>query len=720
MTQSLRCNIRRVLSRVTRPSESSANGSNAELREGDILPPSHPLQQAHASNLRRVLVEHGEDETDVGGYFIINGLEKLRTTDARKLIPDNWGFYCPVHTPDGVPCGLLNHLAAPVTVSTGFRENSAKRQRAVISILNELGIIPVNSLLLSPDYLTILLNGRVVGIVHRQHAESLAHNLRILKVKAGILQPNSEVLQWLDSVTGSVDFNSIRATLNDSESSLYQLIQNESFQALEDLEIVLIHPSEKQYPALILSTCPSRLRRPVLNLQLGLVELIGTMEQSRLIIDCPSQNRNAQKELTKNRTKHSRKQKTSKPLSSSVEQPPPDSTPFTHRELDPVYILSNTALLTPFSEFNQSPRNMYQCQMAKQTMGTPLHSYAARADNKLYRLVTPQAPLTCTTQQDLFKDYPSGTNAVVAVISYTGYDMEDAMIICKSSYERGLGYGLIYKSEHIDLSSQGSPSENQFVYFNNMANIENFESSHQNLVINHHSPDLNAPYEPSLDLDGLPFVGQLLKKGDPMYVTYDDITRKHNVYYYRSQESCTVEDVILIGIGKGQQNNQSLRMLQKVVIKLRIRRNPVRGDKFSSRHGQKGILSNLWPQINMPFTSDGITPDIIINPNAFPSRMTIGMLIESMAGKSGALLGYTPDASPFGYNENNIPTDFFGRELIKAGYNYYGNEIMYSGITGTKLHADIFIGIVYYQRLRHMITVESMQILWKPNITHKN
>jgi DNA-directed RNA polymerase I subunit RPA2 len=136
---------------------------------------------------------------------------------------------------------------------------------------------------------------------------------------------------------------------------------------------------------------------------------------------------------------------------------------------------------------------------------------------------------------------------------------------------------------------------------------------------------------------------------------------------------------------------------------MRVPRSPQIGDKFSSRHGQKGVCSQKWPAIDMPFSETGMQPDVIINPHAFPSRMTIGMFVESLAGKAGALHGVAQNCTPFQFDEENTAADFFGKQLRKAGYNYYGNEPMYSGITGEELYADIYIGVVYYQRLRHMV-----------------
>jgi DNA-directed RNA polymerase I subunit RPA2 len=274
-----------------------------------------------------------------------------------------------------------------------------------------------------------------------------------------------------------------------------------------------------------------------------------------------------------------------------------DPATSTHQEYTPTNILSVVANLTPFSDFNQSPRNMYQCQMGKQTMGTPAQAIDKRTDNKLYRLQTGQTPIVRPKLHDQYgmDGFPNGINAVVAVISYTGYDMEDAMIINKSAHERGLGYGTVYKSEIIDLQEMQRRGEGTRYHFGLGS-----DTPHKVLE--------------KLDLDGLPFVGIKLRDGDPMCAYIDDVTGRTIVKKYKGLEDVYVDQVRLLG------NDIGNKECQKVHIRFRITRAPVIGDKFSSRHGQKGVCSQKWPTIDMPWSESGIQPDIIINPHAFPSR----------------------------------------------------------------------------------------------------
>ncbi|KAL7889768.1 hypothetical protein AOLI_G00020260 [Acnodon oligacanthus] len=527
---------------------------------------------------------------------------KMRTTTVRKLLPESWGFLCPVHTPDGEPCGLMNHLTAHCEIVTSVYPTITLQ-----ALLCSLGVTPVDATPGQPysACYPVVLDGTVVGWVEKDLAPSLVESLRRFKVLG-----EKKIPPWT--------------------------------------EIVLVPQTGKasMYPGLYLFTTSCRMMRPVRNLALGKQELIGTFEQLYLNVGI---------------------------FEGDIEQGV-----TTHQELFPHSMLSVVASFIPFSDHNQSPRNMYQCQMGKQTMGFPLHSYQDRSDNKLYRLQTPQSPLVRPTMYDHYNidNYPIGTNAVVAVISYTGYDMEDAMILNKSSWERGFAHGSVYKTEIIDLSEKVKGQDG--VVFG------------------------TKPGDPRvgdrLDVDGLPPIGTVLNYGDPFYSYINLNTGQSFVTSFKSQESCVVDNI------KVCSNDVGTGRFKRISITMRVPRNPTIGDKFASRHGQKGILSRLWPAEDMPFTESGMTPDILFNPHGFPSRMTIGMLIESMAGKSAALHGLCHDATPFTFSEESSALEHFGDMLKAAGYNFYGTERLYSGLSGLELEADIFIGVVYYQRLRHMVS----------------
>lgn len=308
-------------------------------------------------------------------------------------------------------------------------------------------------------------------------------------------------------------------------------------------------------------------------------------------------------------------------------------------------------------------------------------------------------------------EYPNGTNAVVAVLSYTGFDMEDAMILNKSSYERGFGHASVYKTLKVNLADE-------------MANAVARGADPDKLKLGNNTKRVKVPAEkedapptfrdepahPNLERDGLPAVGTWVDEGDALYCLADDgVGRGYPGKHKEKERACvqTIRRLNLSGSSAERKREAAKGPAGEALsVTLRFPRNPVIGDKFSSRHGQKGVLSILWPQTDMPFSESGISPDIIINPHAFPSRMTIGMLIESMAGKSGACHGMFQDATPFTFHEagDKVAVDYFGEQLQAAGYNYYGSEPLYSGVSGCLMQADLYIGVVYYQRLRHMVS----------------
>ncbi|KAI9658347.1 MAG: DNA-directed RNA polymerase I subunit RPA2 [Bathelium mastoideum] len=542
---------------------------------------------------------------------------ELKTTTVRKLLPESWGFLCPVHTPDGSPCGLLNHLAHKCKIATKNVDASA-----VPSLITQMGASPVAKASLN-ESVVIVLDGRVLGFCHPKEAKTIADTLRYWKVAGQHGVP-------------------------------------------AELEIGYVPNSNKgQYPGIYMASTSARMYRPVKYLSLDRRDFVGPFEQVYMSIAVRDE------EVVPNDT--------------------------THVEFDPTNILSIVANMTPFSDFNQSPRNMYQCQMGKQTMGTYGTATRYRTDNKAYRLQTGQTPIVRPPLHNTYglDNFPQGTNCVVAVISYTGYDMDDAMIINKSAHERGFGYGVIYKTKKIDLGEDGRNG------FKRITKLFGFAEGDK----------IKADVRECLDDDGIARVGVKVQEGsylaayhtvqpDPRGGEHKWQVKDGRTQYikYKDTEIGYIDEVRILGAENGNEPCQSL------LIKFRIPRSPVIGDKFSSRHGQKGVCSVKNPVADMPFSESGMQPDVIINPHAFPSRMTIGMFIESMAGKSGALHGFPQDGTPWQFDEDHCTAvDYFGQQLRAAGYNYYGNEPMYSGVTGEELAADIYIGLVYYQRLRHMV-----------------
>jgi len=426
-------------------------------------------------------------------------------------------------------------------------------------------------------------------------------------------------------------------------------------------EICLIPKRMKgQFPGLYIFTGAARMMRPVWNLAANAVEYIGTLEQVYMEIAI------------------------------SRDEAYPALT--THLELSKTSFLSNLAQTIPLPDFNQSPRNMYQCQMGKQTMATPTHTWHLNSETKIYRLQTPTSPFFRPLHYDKINldDYAMGTNAIVAVISYTGYDMEDAMIINKSSYERGFAYGTIYKANFIDLKELSTGRKQR----------GKFERDSVSDLIFDRDPK-RFELTKFLDSDGLPYPGTRLQEGDPYYCYRNDAEGGvYTIKKYESKEIAYVDTVKFCGNDFGSSGKE------RACISLRIPRPASVGDKFASRAGQKGICSRRWPCEDLPWTESGMVPDIVFNPHGFPSRMTIAMMVECMAGKSGAVHGHVHDATPFKFSEDkgNDAIDFFGNQLEKAGYNYYGTETLYSGTDGVEMTADIFFGVIHYQRLRHMVS----------------
>ena len=358
---------------------------------------------------------------------------------------------------------------------------------------------------------------------------------------------------------------------------------------------------------------------------------------------------------------------------------------YTHCEIHPSTIFGILASCIPFPESNQSPRLTYQCAMGKQAMGVYVTNYQNRMDKTAYVLSYGMRPLVDTRLMNIINlnEVPSGSQVTVAIATHSGYNQEDSLLFNKASIERGLFQATIYHTEkdeekkiHGDeeIRCKPDPSKTKCMKYGNYNKVndkgvipENNLVEDRDIIISKVLPIKEA------------------RNNHTKVIKYEDQSK-----IYRTNEPVYIDKNIIDTNGDGYNFAK---------VRVRCVRQPVIGDKFSSRHGQKGTIGNIIPEENMPFTADGIRPDIIINPHAIPSRMTIGQLKETLLGKVLLELGLFGDGTSFG----NLSVNFISKELQKLGYESHGNEILYDGLTGEQITSNIFIGPAFYQRLKHMV-----------------
>ncbi len=360
----------------------------------------------------------------------------------------------------------------------------------------------------------------------------------------------------------------------------------------------------------------------------------------------------------------------------------------THLEIDPATMLGICAGIIPFSDHNSSPRNTMEAGMTKQALGLYVSNYALRTDTRAHLLHHPQTPIVKTriidsTNYDL---RPSGQNFVVALMSYEGYNMEDAMVINKAALERGLARSSFFRAY--------DTSEKRYAG----GQVDRFEVPDKNIK-GYRSEEAYR----NLDDDGVVNPESEVKSGDvligktspPRFLEEDFGTvadrRRETSVTVRHGEKGIVDAVLL---------SETVEGSRLAKIRVRDTRQPEFGDKFASRHGQKGVVGLILSPEDIPFTEFGVVPDLIVNPHAIPSRMSIGQVLEMVAGKAGCLEGERVDATPF----NQTLEDEIQQLLIDNGFESAGCESLYSGVTGERIDAEIFVGVAYYQKLHHMTT----------------
>ncbi|KAH0795627.1 DNA-directed RNA polymerase II subunit RPB2 [Histomonas meleagridis] len=350
---------------------------------------------------------------------------------------------------------------------------------------------------------------------------------------------------------------------------------------------------------------------------------------------------------------------------------------YTHCEIHPALVLGVCGSIIPFPDHNQSPRNTYQCAMGKQALGLYSTNFQVRMDSSSHVLWYPQKPLVTTRSMQYlhFKELPAGINCCVAIACYTGYNQEDSLMLNQSSIDRGLFRSFYYRT-YKDVATDGQQFRIPTTDF--CRSIRNEDHSH-------------------IDEDGIAIIGKHVSGEDIIIgkTVQDKSDLSGNTCKDESTEIRLGEKGIIDLVMRSRKLNGD----DLVKVRSRTIRIPRVGDKFSSRHGQKGVCGMTYRQEDMPFTREGIVPDIIMNPHAIPSRMTIGQLMECLLGKVAALKGIEGDSTPF----STVKVEEIASELQSLGYERYGNEIFTNGRTGKRLRAKLFFGPTYYQRLKHMV-----------------
>jgi len=549
--------------------------------------------------------------------------------EARDLHPTQFGRLCPNETPEGQNCGLVKNLALMVDVS----ENLPDAQ--IREILDELDIHSIEEG--EAQLGKVYFNGDLIG-THEAPVD-LVTEIRQRRRKNMISNVvNVRYDDSLNDVIINSDPGRIRRPL--------LVVGRNNRLSIKERDIDSIQQGKSEWEDL---------------LKKGLVEYIDAEEEENCLIALN------QDDLVRNKKTHK----------------------YSHMEVDPLTILGVATSNVPFPEHNSSPRCTMGAGMSKQSLGLGQANYRIRPDTRGHLLHYAQRPMLQTEamKYNTLRTRPAGQNMVVAVMSYHGYNMEDALIFNKGSIDRGIGRSTFVRTYMSEERRYPGGQEDRFVIPGPDVRGARSEEAYFYL-------EEDGLIYPEIDLNGKEvligktspprFLAEPTDFLSPQKVRESSLTVRHG-------EKGTVDSVMLSETENGSRIAR---------IRVRDQRVPEMGDKFASRHGQKGVIGHLVPAEGMPFTEQGITPDLIINPHAIPSRMTVAHVLEMIGGKVGSMEGRAVDGSAFsGEKENDLRTS-----LAEFGFRHSGREVLYDGQTGRRIDAEIFIGVIYYQKLHHMVS----------------
>jgi len=370
---------------------------------------------------------------------------------------------------------------------------------------------------------------------------------------------------------------------------------------------------------------------------------------------------------------------------------PEEVTPeHTHLEIHPSLILGAVASVVPFPQHNSSPRVTMAAAMLKQALGIYQSNFQVRMDTQSHVLHYPQKPLLSTFQSRIMgvPRRPAGQNVVIAIMPFEGYNMEDAIILNKASIERGLMRSYFYRTYTAEEVRYPGGQKDRFERPN--PEIQGYRGDDAYKFLGE-----DGIIVPECEVKG----GDVLigKTSPPRFLeevgelSMMEEKRRENSITLRHREKGVVDSVMITEAPTGN---------KLVKVRVRSQKTPEIGDKFASRHGQKGVVGLIVPDYDMPFTEDGVTPDLVMNPHAVPSRMTIGHVLEVLGGKAQSLKGRGLDATAF----EIVDYEELKKILREYGFKSDGTEILYNGKTGERIEAEIFMGVIYYQKLKHLVS----------------
>lgn len=540
---------------------------------------------------------------------------------ARTLHPTHYGRFCPIETPEGTEIGLRKNLAILAKISTRIPMTSEQ----LIKIFESIGLGKTGSE--NSEATDIFMDGIFIGNVG--NSKEFIKNLKE-KRRNDELPP--EINVRYDAV-----FNLISISTEPGRVLRPLIIVEEGIPKLKDEHLIELEQGTINWNDLV---------------KKGLVEYLDAAEEENSLTALYPQ------EVTQEHT---------------------------HLEIDPMDLLGVVTSLVPYANHDQSSRLNRGSKTQKQALGLYAANYLCRLDTDVSILQYPQKPVIRSFVYDTLNTYPAGQNLVVAIMTYDGYNMEDALVFNKGSIDRGVGRSFYFRPYAATEMNYAGGLKDEIGIPEKDASGYKLEASYRYL-------ENDGIIFPEAELnEGEVLIG---KMSPPKFLSeareISVRTKKESSVMIRQEESAVVDAVF---ISEDEEGNKIVQ------IRTRDQRIPEIGDKFATSHGQKGVIGAIVPEQDIPFTSRGIKPDVLFNPHGLPSRMTVGYLLELLAGKVACVGGKVIDSTPFsGESKSELE-----KQLKNLGFRFDGKETMYHPITGKKLTARIFVGNLYYLKLRYMV-----------------